>query len=128
MPSSAHHPRLRKSALSLKQALGALVALVLVGCTPSGGRLLGVEPAAAPALTVAMLKTTTAPFTLSGTMTDKCPTAACWFHFKDATGAVKVDVKAAGFTVTDIPNGAPLRVFGSYNKESGEVEATGLRW
>ena len=111
-----------------KKALGALVALVLIGCTPSGGRLLGVEPAAAPALTIAMLKTTTAPFTLSGTMTDKCPTAACWFHLKDTTGAVKVDVKAAGFTVTDIPNGAPVRVFGSYNKETGEVEATGLRW
>ena len=112
----------------LRKALGPVGALLLVGCTSPGDRLLGAQPAAAPACLVSALKTTNSPVTLAGTMTDKCPTAACWFHLKDATGSIKVDVKAAGFTVTDIAKGASLHVFGSYNKDTGEVEATGLRW
>jgi uncharacterized protein YdeI (BOF family) len=47
---------------------------------------------------------------------------------KDATGIVKVQLASAGFTVTDVPRGATVRVFGSYDEETGEVVATGLRW
>ncbi len=111
-----------------KKTLCALLALLLIGCSKSGGRVLGTEPAVAPIALVSTLKTATGPVTLAGTMTDKCPTAACWFHLKDTTGIIKVDVKAAGFTVTDVPNGTKMRVFGRYSKEMGEVEATGLRW
>lgn len=109
-------------------ALVALAALVSVGCQSTHSRLLGTEQAGAVTSSVAALKSATTPITLNGTMTDKCPTAACWFHLKDTTGVVKVDVKAAGFTVTDIPNGAALQVSGRYNKETGEVEASGVRW
>jgi uncharacterized protein YdeI (BOF family) len=105
-----------------------LLALLVLGCQQTGSRLLGTEQAGAQPSSVAALKTAKIPISLSGTMTDKCPTAACWFHLKDATGVIKVDVKAAGFTVTDIPNGAVLQVSGRYNKETNEVEATGIRW
>nr|WP_246385710.1 hypothetical protein [Armatimonas rosea] len=112
------------------KSLAALVLLgaLVQGCQQAGSRLLGSKQAEAKPSTVAALKTATAPIALKGTMTDKCPTAACWFHLKDATGVVKVDVKAAGFTVTEIPNGAALQVSGRYNKETDEVEATGVRW
>ena len=105
-----------------------LLALTVMGCTQPGEHLLGTEPSMRPVCTISALKSATAPITLLGTMTDKCPTAACWFHLKDTTGIIKVDVKAAGFTVTDVPNGTEMRVFGRYSKETGEVEATGLRW
>lgn len=111
-----------------KKALGALLALLLIGCSKSGERVLGAESAVAPIALVSTLKTATGPVTLAGTMIDKCPTAACWFHLKDASGIVKIDVALAGFTVSEIPDGAALRVFGSYNKDTGAVEATGLRW
>jgi uncharacterized protein YdeI (BOF family) len=105
-----------------------LLALLVLGCQKTGSRLLGSEQVGAKPSTIAALKTAKAPVALTGTMTDKCPTAACWFHLKDATGVIKVDVKNAGFTVTDIPNGAVLQVSGRYNKETNEVEAIGVRW
>ena len=110
-----------------RRVLPLLALLGLIGCATPGKRLLGSELAASPVV-VASLKSATAPFSLSGTMVEKCPTAGCWLRLKDATGIVKVDLKAAGFTVTDVPKNAAIQVFGRYDKKTGEVEATGLRW
>lgn len=62
-------------------------------------------------------------------MIEKCPVAGCWFIVKDATGAIKVDTKAAGFTVTDVPLNTIVTVNGRLTG-SGErvLAADGVRY
>ncbi|MGC4044212.1 MAG: hypothetical protein QM758_10475 [Armatimonas sp.] len=108
--------------------LAPIVCLLLLGCGKPEPHVLGKELPAAPPISVATLKTATVPVSLAGTIVEKCPTAGCWFRLKDSTGIVKIQLANAGFTVTDVPQGSPVTVFGSYDKESGEVEATGVRW
>lgn len=129
MRHSALRQPLRVSVLFRRAALVApLLSLLLIGCGKPESQLLGKELTDATYSSVATLKTTTVPVLLTGTVAEKCPTAGCWFRLKDDTGIVKVQLANAGFTITDVPQGAPVKVFGSYDKESGEVEATGLRW
>ena len=67
---------------------------------------------------------------LRGTLVEKCPVSGCWFRLKDDTGVVKVDLKSAGVTSTDIPVGTRLSVAGTRQVEGGETSlcATGLRY
>lgn len=108
----------------------ALLALAAGGCCPPGGNLLGKEFGAAPVVAVRDARAARAPVTLRGTMTEKCPVAACWFRLKDRTGVMKVDLKAAGFTVTDVPEGAEVTVSGIIDRREDppSLVATGLRW
>jgi uncharacterized protein YdeI (BOF family) len=63
-------------------------------------------------------------------MTEKCPSAACWFRLKDDTGSVKVDLKSAGFTVSDVAVGTTVTVAGTLQRtaDGGVLDATGLRY
>ena len=66
---------------------------------------------------------------LRGEMIEKCPIAGCWFKLRDATGVIKVDTKAAGFVVSDIPLHSQLTVQGSLvSSTQDEVAATGIRY
>lgn len=49
---------------------------------------------------------------VSGIMIEKCPVAGCWFMLKDDTGIVRVDTKAAGFVVSDLPLQTKVTVAG----------------
>ena len=60
----------------------------------------GGEISSIAAIQKAKLSTTV---TVRGAMVEKCPVAGCWFKIHDATGTIKIDAKAAGFTVTDVP-------------------------
>jgi uncharacterized protein YdeI (BOF family) len=49
-------------------------------------------------------------------MIEKCPVAGCWFVLRDKTGTVRVDTKAAGFVVTEVPLNTELTVQGTLVK------------
>lgn len=63
-------------------------------------------------------------------MVEKCPTAGCWFVLQDKTGRVRVDLKAAGFVVTDLPTGGTVAVRGRLRRDGAEpvVVASGARF
>ena len=70
------------------------------------------------------------PVTIEGSMIEKCPVAGCWFILRDRTGAMKVDTKAAGFAVVDVPLRTRIRVAGRVREEGTEpiLEADGLSY
>jgi hypothetical protein len=115
----------------------AASSLPLSGCARAGGAVLGQDPGANPpaASTVKGLKPG-GQSTLAGVMIEKCPVAGCWFMLRDQTGVIRVDTKAAGFTVTDVPVNARVTVRGTMKggetagKKTGEriFAATGLRY
>lgn len=105
------------------------------GCKSTGNHLLGTAFETKAITTIASISgkdasTPPSPVTVHGTMTEKCPVAGCWFYLKDDSGTVKVDVKDAGFVVTDVPTGADMTVSGTIDKtgEDPVFVATGLRW
>ncbi|HXJ73217.1 MAG TPA: hypothetical protein VNM37_10195 [Candidatus Dormibacteraeota bacterium] len=65
-----------------------------------------------------------------GVMKQKCPVAGCWFVLNDATGAVKVDTKNAGFVMVDVPLETPITVAGLVvtNESASMLDATGVRY
>ena len=56
--------------------------------------------------------------------------AGCWFSIRDDTGTIKIDTKAAGFVVLDVPLGTTVTVSGKVARDGQDrlVEATGLRY
>ena len=91
--------------------------------------VLGTAPADTPVVTVAQAGrlTSATPVALQGEMIEKCPVAGCWFKLRDQTGVVRVDTKAAGFVVTDVPLHTQMRVQGRADAQGG-VAATGIRY
>src|SRR5260370_39861196 len=57
---------------------------------------------------------------LTGHMTERCPTAGCWFYLNDGTGDLRVDAQEGGFSVLGLPLGARLTVFGHIVQEPSE--------
>jgi len=108
--------------------LGAL--LLTAGCGVRQQNHLGAAVDAMHLATVKGMERASGTVTLRGTMVEKCPVAACWFRLKDATGVAKVDVKAANFTVTDVPLGATVTVTGKPEAKGDEpyLAATGLTY
>ena len=110
-------------------AAALLGAAAICGC--SGGRdgnVLGADPGKAALTPVRDLKADE-QVVVAGTMIEKCPTAGCWFMLKDGTGVVRVDTKAAGITVTDVPVNTAVTVTGKVKGGSERlVAATGIRY
>lgn len=104
---------------------------LLAGCRGSGQNVLGAAPEGKP-VTVAAAQAAAVkePVTVRGKLVEKCPVAGCWFMVKDATGVMKVDTKAAGFVVLDVPLGVDITVSGKTAPNGSErmVEATGVRY
>lgn len=67
---------------------------------------------------------------LYGRIVEKCPVAGCWFYLDDGTGRMKVDTKAAGFVVLDVPIGRKVEVRGKIDRsgDDTEIAADGVRY
>ncbi len=116
----------------LRVALGLLgLCLAVSGCSKTKGTVLGRNPNGEPKTILAVRAGDTPPqVTLSGVMFEKCPVAGCWFRLRDSTGEIKVDTKAAGFVVVNVPLERQVTVSGRIVTEGDEtlIEATGLRY
>ncbi|HET6456899.1 MAG TPA: hypothetical protein VFI02_21070, partial [Armatimonadota bacterium] len=64
--------------------------------------------------------------TVKGAMTQKCPTAGCWFYVKDDTGDMRVDTAPSGFTISEIPLGKTITVYGKVVMTEGGSEMVAL--
>jgi uncharacterized protein YdeI (BOF family) len=114
-----------------RSVLSISAALLLGGCAGHRSEVRGhLQPG--PSTTVARLASvsTNGSVTVRGTMIEKCPTAGCWFILQDNTGRVRVDLKAAGFAVTDMPTGGTVAVSGRLRRDAEEpvVIASGARF
>jgi uncharacterized protein YdeI (BOF family) len=117
--------------LSARSLLSLSAALMLGGCAGHRSEVRG-QPPGGPPIMVARLASvsTNGSVTVRGTMIEKCPTAGCWFILQDKTGRVRVDLKAAGFVVTDVPTGGTVAVTGRLRRDAEEpvVIASGARF
>ena len=109
-----------------------LILLLLAGgCRKPDGKVLG-KPPKGEVYNVIAVKAGDTPsqVTIQGVMIDKCPVAGCWFHLRDRTGTIKVDTKAGGFVVVDLPLEIQLTVAGKVVSDGKDIvlEATGLRY
>ena len=105
--------------------------LVLSGCSSSGKSVRGVPPTDAPiALAAAKEAHAGAPVTIHGKMIEKCPVAGCWFIVKDKSGTMRVDTKAAGWVVLDVPLNTDVTVSGKMAAGTSDptLDASGLRY
>jgi uncharacterized protein YdeI (BOF family) len=101
-------------------AVGSLV--LLLGCSGPRSEVRGKEPAGTVSTAAALRQAAArAPVTVRGTMVEKCPVAGCWFILQDGTGRVRVDLKNAGFVVTDLPLGRAVTVSGTLRRASTDV-------
>ena len=109
---------------------GTLLALAAVGCG-SKSKVLGKAPSNKPS-TVLAIHSGDAPVNLAleGSIIEKCPQAGCWFRLEDGTGVIKVDTKAAGFVVTEVPLNTKVKVAGTIQRvgEETQLQATGLSY
>jgi len=64
--------------------------------------------------------------TVKGAMTQKCPTAGCWFYVKDDTGEIRVDTAPSGFTISEIRLGKTITVYGKVVMTEGGSEMVAL--
>ena len=105
-------------------------ALLGVGCG-NKSKVLGKAPREKTS-TVLAINSGDAPVKLSleGAIMEKCPQAGCWFRLEDGTGEIKVDTKAAGFVVTEIPLNTKVKVAGKLQRvgEETQLQATGLSY
>ena len=108
-----------------------LGAPVSFGCAGAEPHTLGAVIANVPVLAVraAAQQKAAQPVVVEGEMIEKCPVAGCWFVLKDRTGVVRVDTKAAGFVVTDVPLHMRLTVAGTVTPGTQPgIAATGVRY
>ncbi len=112
-------------------ACALAIGMALAGCGRAAGNVLGITPAAEATATARDLTKAHAArkVTLRGEMIEKCPVAGCWFILRDRTGMVRVDTKAAGFVVSDVPLHTNLTVTGTVvpGAQPG-LAATGIRY
>ena len=116
--------------MRLTVLLPLLVALA-AGCSKPAGKVLGKAPKGEPKNIIAIKAGDVPPqVTVQGVMIEKCPVAGCWFRLHDRTGTIKVDTKAAGFVVVDLPLETQMTVAGKVVSDGNDValEATGLRY
>src|SRR5262249_19803092 len=100
-------------------------------CQRHSGNVLGKAPSGQVKTIVAVRAGDTPPaVTVSGRVVEKCPVAGCWFYLQDETGVIKVDTKAAGFVVVNVPLQTTVTVRGKVQAQGDEVtiEGTGLRY
>jgi uncharacterized protein YdeI (BOF family) len=103
----------------------------LCACHHQGGTVLGKAPAGEARNIIAVWAgETPVNITLKGRLVEKCPVAGCWFYLQDNTGMIKIDTKAAGFVVVDVPLQTMVTVSGKVLNESEgiSIQATGLRY
>lgn len=129
---------MRRIAKVLWAALAAFAgAGALAGCAASGATVLGQAPSsgenpreAVRTVVAARSLATGRRVVLHATAIEKCPISGCWFIVRDAPGPIKVDTKAAGFTVAEMPLQTSIVVAGRVARNGSEtlLEATGVRY
>ena len=98
----------------------------------SESRELGHPPRTAVAATIEAVRRDPGAFvgkmiSLTGRMTERCPTAGCWFYLNDGTGDLRVDAQPGNFSVSGLPIGARITVYGTLLQEPGEdVQLAGV--
>ncbi len=112
--------------------VGLTLGSLLSGCSATTQETVrGIRPASSVTATTHDLAKLPAArnVTLQGEMIEKCPVAGCWFILRDKTGTVRVDTKAAGFVVSDVPLHTNLIVSGTVvpGTQPG-LAATGVRY
>jgi len=116
----------------MERSLVLSLALLLTACRPGSSGVLGQAPQGSPQPIAELERSQIAgtASTVAGEIIEKCPVAGCWFVLRDGTGVIKVDTKAAGFVVLDLPLHTRVRVAGRLSIEGAEklFEATGLRY
>ena len=109
-----------------------LILLLLAGgCRKPDGKVLGKPPTGKESSVIAVRAGDIPPqVMIQGVMIEKCPVAGCWFRLRDRTGTIKVDTKAGGFVVVDLPLEIQLTVAGKVVSDGKDIvlEATGLRY
>ena len=103
----------------------------MCGCHSEPQHLLGAAFKDTPPAAIEALSSErkAAPVIVRGEMIEKCPVAGCWFVLKDKTGVVRVDTKAAGFVVTDVPLHSQMTVAGTLTPGAQPgIAATGIRF
>ena len=101
----------------------------LSGCADRSTHSLGTVSAPGPVTAVSDLKPLAVPTTVRGVMIEKCPISGCWFKLRDRSGVVKVDTKAAGFVVADVPLSTVVTVSGKFQTQpERQFEASGLQY
>jgi uncharacterized protein YdeI (BOF family) len=108
-----------------------VLVILVASCSKPAGRVLGKAPKGEPKNIIAVKAGDLPPqVTVQGVMIEKCPVAGCWFRLRDRTGTMKVDTRAAGFVVVDIPLETQMTVAGKVVSDDRDVslEATGLRY
>src|SRR5262245_7014997 len=106
----------------MRLAALAVICLIAAGCGKPAGKVLGKVPKGETLTILAVRAGDTPPqVTLEGAMIEKCPVSGCWFRLRDKTGTIKVDTKAAGFTVVGVPLESKLTVSGKIVSEGNEV-------
>jgi hypothetical protein len=109
-----------------------LILLLLAGgCRKPDGKVLGKPPTGKGYSVIAVRAGDIPPqVMIQGVMIEKCPVAGCWFRLRDRTGTIKVDTKAGGFVVVDLPLEIQLTVAGKVVSDGKDIvlEATGLRY
>jgi len=105
-------------------------ATLIAGCHDTTMKAMGAPLASASLITVKEITAAKGKTVLvKGTMIEKCPVAGCWFKLQDKSGIVKIDTKAAGFVVTEIPLNTEITVSGKVEDgASPSVLATGIRY
>lgn len=107
-----------------------LPVLLLAGCRSKQTSVLGKAPDAQSPTEVRLLSAKAgSAVTVQGEMVEKCPVAGCWFMLRDKTGIVRVDTKAAGFVVSEVPLHTQMTVSGTVapGTEIG-LKASGVRY
>ena len=111
--------------------LGFLLMMALTGCGQGQETTRGVLGAGGSVITTQEVARATGAkqVVLRGEMIEKCPVAGCWFKLRDSSGVVRVDTKAAGFVVSDVPLHTRMTVQGKIvpGAEAG-VAASGIRY
>jgi uncharacterized protein YdeI (BOF family) len=111
--------------------LGFVLTIGLTGCGRGQETTRGVFPAGGSIVTTQEVSKATSArqVTLRGEMIEKCPVAGCWFKLRDGSGVVRVDTKAAGFVVSDVPLHTQITVRGKIvpGAEAG-IAASGIRY
>lgn len=116
--------------MKLLPGLGAVLCLLMAGCSREGGTL-GTPVLGAPVTVASVDKSAPeSSVVLRGVMTRKCPVAGCWFMLQDETGTIKIDTKNAGFVVVEVPLNSTLTVAGrvATNDTGRYLDATGVRY
>lgn len=105
-------------------------ATLLAGCHKAEIKTMGAPLASVPLISVKEMKASKGKTVLvRGTMIEKCPVSGCWFKLQDKSGVVKIDAKAAGFVVSEIPLNTEITAGGKVtDDDSPTVMATGIRY